>query len=818
MRLIAHLTNIDGIRYEQSLKEHCMHTAEYAAECAGSVKLRNTVYLAGLLHDAGKAKLEFVEYLEAAYEGCPAERGTVNHTFTGVIWLLETFHTRQSGKWEQLASEIIAYAVGAHHGLFDCTDLEGKNGFLHRLQESREGLHYEEALENYFSQVIDERTVREYFQKSTEEIREFFETAARTCSGSKKDVCSQLSMLVRLVLSAVIYGDRRDTSEFMGQNTSRKPPRKPSSLSWEKRRTYFERKAAQLDPQGPLNQVRADISRQCLAFAEKPSHIYRLNVPTGAGKTLCTLRYALAHAERYNKKRIIFIIPLLSILDQNVKVIRDFLPDEREVLEHHSNVMYEADQQELLDTYELLTEDWNAPVIVSTMVQLLDILFKHKTSSIRRMQALCDSVIVIDEVQSLPKKVTIMFNRAMNFLQQFCNASIVLSSATQPCFEELKWPLRLAESPDMVQLTPDQMHVFERTTISDHTTPYGMEWEECVSFCSSLMERHLSLLVVCNTKAQARILFEQMQEQADEQGWEVFHLSTSMCQKHRLKALEAIRHRLSRLQEQSEGSETPKRLICISTQLIEAGVDISFSGAVRVLAGIDNLAQTAGRCNRNGEYGKTGDVYLINLKQENLSMLQEIKAAQKSTRAVIELLRSGELKEEDSLIGGRAAASFYRRLFRETEGEIFYKIKDFGETYYMAELLANDNPAAKNKENRDYILHQPFKTAGTYFSVFDENTTDVLVPYEDGEALCRQLRDLGSCAFPLSRLSEYSQIMQKAKPYTIRLYEYQIKKLDEAGLLYSLLEGRVLVLDRQAYDEAFGLKPLEQQPVENFIL
>ena len=272
--------------------------------------------------------------------------------------------------------------------------------------------------------------------------------------------------------------------------------------------------------------------------------IYRLNVPTGAGKTLCTLRYALAHAEKYNKKRIIFIIPLLSVLDQNVKVIQDFLPNKSEILEHHSNVIREKENGEETDRYEFLAESWNFPVVVSTLVQLSDILFSDGISSIGRMQALCNSVIVIDEIQSLPKKMTFMFNMAMNFLRQYCNATIVLSSATQPCFEELKWPLKLAENSDLVRLNNEQTQVFQRAEIIPHVDAYGMDWNECAVFCQDRMEEYDSLLVVCNTKAEARTLFQKLQEEAEIQGWKIFHLSTAMCQDHRQNVLRQLRESL----------------------------------------------------------------------------------------------------------------------------------------------------------------------------------------------------------------------------------------------------------------------------------
>ena len=807
MDLLAHLTNVDGDRKEQTLKEHCFHTAGYASENIGNAGLYHTAYLAGILHDAGKAKTEFAEYLEDAYQGKEVRRGSVNHTFAGVIWLFQKYHTDTSTIWERMACEVIGYAIGSHHGMFDCVDLDGENGFLHRLQKDREFLCYEEAVHNYFTQVADEEFIDEYFQKAVQEIKEFFSKAKEIYSSSGK-VFFQISMLVRMVLSAVIYGDRRDTSEFMGQ----KKNSQASNCGWEKRRAFFESKLAQMDSTGMLNQARQYISGQCLEAAERIPGIYRLNVPTGAGKTLCTLRFALAHAEKYNKKRIIFIIPLLSVLDQNVKVIQEFLPYQSEILEHHSNVIREEENGEEADRYEFLSESWNFPVIVSTLVQLLDILFSDSISAAGRMQALCDSVIVIDEIQSLPKKITVMFNMAMNFLQQYCNATIVLSSATQPCFEELKWPLKLAENPDLVRLNPEQMQIFKRAEIIPHVDAYGMEPEECAGFCLDRMEQYDSLLIVCNTKAEARTLFQRLQEPAEHQGWELFHLSTAMCQEHRSDTLERLKKSLLEIQKNySENNVHQQKMICISTQLIEAGIDLSFACVVRVLAGIDNLAQAAGRCNRSNEYGRTGKVYLVNLKNENLSMLKEIKNAQDSTRKVLE--DWGE--ESGSLIGEPAVKRFYRYLFEETRNMIRYPVTDYGLTVYLADLLSNANPNAGNAKNKDYVLRQPFKTIGKKFTVFDQDTRDVLAPYGQGEDWIRRLEMLQKEWLDLKKLKE---IMDRLKKYTVSIYDWQRRKLEEAGLLYDVLDGRVQVLDSQAYDECFGLTIVEEQAVENYIL
>lgn len=812
MKLLAHLTNDTGIRREQSLKEHCLHVAGYAVESIGSAKLYHTVYLAAILHDAGKAKEEFTQYLERAYRGEEVKRGEVNHTFAGVIWLMEKFHGALATKWERLTCEIIAYGVGAHHGMFDCTDLDGRNGFLHRLQKNKNEIGYEESIRNYFSQVAKENLIEEYFPKAVAEVEAFFVDAKNTY-GSKGGgkIFFQISMLVRLALSAVIYGDRRDTSEFMSQGKVRHKP----NLGWEKRRAYYEDKIAKFEGSSALNSVRNDISRQCLAAAGRPCGIYKLNVPTGAGKTLCTLRYALAHAEKYGKKRIIFIIPLLSILDQNVTVIRNYLPDQGEVLEHHSNVVREAekgqgtDEEDLAEICEFSQESWDYPVIVSTLVQLLDILFSNRTSSIGRMQALCDSVIVIDEVQSLPKKTTVMFNMALNFLQQFCHASIVLSSATQPCFDELKWPLHLAKESDIVHLEKTQLEVFRRTQIKNQVDAYGMDFDQCADFCSEQIQRYASLLIICNTKAEARILFEKLQDRAE--NWDICHLSTAMCQKHRMEVLETLKKKLTRLQQSLGDNKTVEKIVCVSTQLMEAGVDLSFACVIRVMAGIDNLAQAAGRCNRSNEYGQRGRVYLVNLKNENLSMLQEIKSAQNSTRRVIENWE----EEKGTLIEEQATREFYRYLFDEIQGELRYPVRDWGTTIYLADLLSNKNGSAENEENNSFVLHQPFQTIGREFQVFDENTVDVIVPYKKGQECIEELKALERKGFEWEKFDE---IMGQVKKYTVSLYEWQRKKLDQAGMLESIREGQILALNGGAYHDCFGLTVLEEQPVDSFIL
>lgn len=817
MEMIAHLTKVNGSRKEETLKEHCLKTAVYAVQSVESGEyLQNilrgqltdeknfqfkrsdfyfTVYVSGLLHDMGKAKQEYIQYIEKAFRGEKVIKGSVNHTFAGVQWIMEKFHTEVSSPWEKITSEIISFAVGSHHGMFDCVKLDGDNGFVYRQQKDKKELCYEEVLQNYFEQVIEEEKIVGYFQKAVDEVKKFYNTLILEYGKSKSAISFQMGMLARLVLSAVIYGDRRDTSEFMSQ-------RKivvNNNITWENSQSYFESELKNLDSVSAINQVRREISLQCVKAAERNTGIYQMNIPTGGGKTLSALRYALAHAKIYHKKRIIFIIPLLSVLEQNVKVICDYLPDSQTVLEHHSNIIKEKNIGDDLDKCEFLAESWNSPVVVSTLVQLLNILFSHQTSAVGRMQALCDSVIVIDEVQTLPRRMTLMFNMALNFLQKYCNTTVLLSSATQPCFEELKWPLHLAEKPNLVQLNKQQLAVFRRSKIVvDRNHPYGMDWDDCTSFCSGLMEKHNSLLIVCNTKSEARTLFKRMKKQARWQGWAIYHLSASMCQVHRMDVLEKIQEKLSVLQNRVQEKNDIQKVICIATQVVEAGIDISFEGGVRVLAGIDNLVQAAGRSNRSNEYGFLGIVYLICLKNEKLGPLPDIKMAQICTR---KLLDNWNEEIDGSIIEGEAVRKYYQYLYQETEKEIEYPVEISGELFYMSKLLANQNVYGNTMKNRNYFFHQPFKTVGKNFKVFDENTIDVLVPYGEGIRLIKKLKALTASDF---QIEETRELIQQAKLYSISIFEWQKKKLEEAELLTSLWDGRLFILNEKAYDDSLG--------------
>ena len=387
MEYLAHIAD-DG--REQTVGEHLRSAAEYASRALAPAGLCEAGYLCALLHDCGKYTELFDRYIHSNGE---MRRGSVNHTFSGVRLIMERCHNEPPASTRDIFGELLAYAVGAHHGEFDIADEDGKNGFFHRMKKDDIG--YEEAVRNYTELCADTEELDRRFKAACDEATPIFDRIT-DIAADNSEVSFYVGMLSRLLLSAVIEGDRRDTAEFMS-GVKRKDDEIPD---WNELLDSVEKKILDLPANTPVNVARRNISEQCRLAAEAGSGVYRLNVPTGAGKTLSALRYALAHAAKNGMRRVIFTSPLLSILDQNAEVIREFVGDDSLILEHHSNVVRDSADGEALDKYELLAENWSAPIIITTMVQLLNTLFSDKTSCIRRFQALCGSVIVIDEVQT----------------------------------------------------------------------------------------------------------------------------------------------------------------------------------------------------------------------------------------------------------------------------------------------------------------------------------------------------------------------------------------------------------------------------------
>ena len=426
------------------------------------------------------------------------------------------------------------------------------------------------------------------------------------------------------------------------------------------------------------------------------------------------------------------------------------------------------------------------PVIATTLVQFLNALFDGKSSSVRRMHHLCRAVIIIDEVQAIPAKCIHLFNLAMNFLTHVCGSTVVLCSATQPCLEQAEYPILLDEQESMTADFQADFDAFRRTVL--HAAgKKSFSYEEAADFCTEQYQKNGNLLLVVNTKQAALTMFQKLKERNSEFAT-VLHLSTNMCPAHRRTVIQQMREQLAAHQP----------LICITTQLIEAGVDISFRCVVRSMSGLDHAAQAAGRCNRNGEYDCCS-VYLIQLEEEKLAAaLKQIADEQEITKKIL------FFHEKEDLLHPEIMQCYFKNYLTTFQNQFSYSIPDLGNETLLRLLSTNSNNVkraeAQTHENIPPRLKnhaQAFRTAGKKFQVIAEQTTDILVPYGEGNDL---ISGLNGKLYE----NEYLKLLRKAQPYFVSVYSGTLKAL-EAKEALTRLKSDVLSLKPGYYSSEQGV-------------
>lgn len=786
MEYPAHIRKVDDKKYVQTVEEHCRGVSEIAAELLSDIGLEKTAYLAGMVHDLGKFSENFKNYIEKAADGEKVQRGSVNHTFAGVRFLLEKHSDEQLSGFSDIVLEILAYAVGAHHGLFDCVDDNNNNGFTKRIQ--KDGIDYFNAAQEFLKICCSKQDIEDLLKQSEKEFLPVFNEIEKLADNAdakiqNTQITFYIGFLARLILSAIIEADRSDTSQFMN-GYSEKTVKNISEI-WINCIKNVEQKLSTMPLDKPINETRAQISALCAEAGNLESGIYRLNLPTGAGKTLTSLRYALHHALKHNKKRIIFTMPLLSIIEQNAGIIHEYIGNEDILLEHHSNVI-ETDETGELDKRELLVESWDVPIIITTMVQLLNTLFAGKTANIRRMQALCNSIIVIDEVQTVPDKMLSLFNLALNFLAKICNATIILCSATQPCFEKTMYPLDKSVK-DLITLTKEQETAFKRVRLEYKGE---MDCEELADFAAGILEGNNSLLLVCNTKNEAAVMFNLLCSKIKDV--KAFHISAGMCTAHRKETIKEMQEALENKQQ---------KVLCVSTQVIEAGVDVSFARVIRLLAGMDNIVQATGRENRNREFDGLAPGYIVRLKGEFLKGLSEIEAAKNAAANLLVKYKNNPQIYDDDLMSAKAVNEYYKSLYENVKsGYHDFYIESVRDSILNL-MSCNENvDSGKIPEYNKYFMHQALKTAGGLFTVFDESSIDIIVPYDRGKEIIQKIFAVGDKDY-----EKLKAILKEAKLYTVSLFKYQKIKLEEQGALIFVPSAGVYILQDGYYDELTGL-------------
>ncbi|MGH4051812.1 MAG: CRISPR-associated helicase Cas3' [Clostridium sp.] len=792
---------------QQSVMEHLHNVSRMSMEYGDKISLAATGELIGILHDMGKGTKKFDAYIHYSSEhpNDRSLRGTINHSTAGARFIYDNFYN-VTDPYQKFTAQLISLAICSHHGgLIDCIDLKGIDIFTNKMETDKDIL-YDEALSNFKAEYLKMNYIEELFNKSKDEIKAIF-IKINGIDGSAKFGQFAAGMLEKYLFSCVIDADRYDTYNFMEGKDEKQSLDK--SVLWKELADKLESKLESYPKLTKIDLLREEVSITCKSFAENNPGIYQLAVPTGGGKTLSSLRYALAHAKKFEKDRIFYIIPFTTIIDQNAKDIKDILCRDDVILEHHSNLVVDNQQED----YKLLTERWDSPIVLTTMVQFLDTLFSGGTQGVRRMHNLANSIIIFDEIQAIPIKCINMFNSAINFLSNICNATIILCTATQPLLSTTKMPLMLSENANIITDIHEKFKQFKRVNLVDKRIVEGysvsslkdfiMEIIEKLDSVSETSDKLPSVLAIFNTKNVAKKIFNELKKAnsdlPQEKQYLIFHLSTNMCPSHRMKILEDMRGKLGH-----------QRVICISTQLIEAGVNISFGCVVRSLAGLDSIAQAAGRCNRHGERS-CSDVYIVNAEEENVSKLVDIKEGQECTKRVLDEFKENPNIFDNDLLSPKTMEMYYKYYYHNRSAEMDYTLSKLANGKSMYDLLsANDEASMAFNSRNDYksklMLKQGFKTAGNNFQVIDQNTTGVIVPYGDGDELITLIN--GQC-----NLIELKQYLKKAQQFSVNLFETDKRKLEQMNGLVALKDGTVLALRKEFYTEDAGVT-FEEAPME----
>ena len=557
--------------------------ADFSAFFDAAAPAQRWAYLAGLWHDLGKYRPGFQKYVRLADNPDAHIEGKVGgrektHSAAGALWALQRLE-QTHGAPGKLAAHVLAYLIAGHHAGLD----DWSEGLQQRLAHP-DGL--QELAESLAANPPDALLRPDGFAPDLRHI-----------PGGQ----GGFALWVRMLFSCLVDADFLDTEAHFDAG---KPARREGFPTLAQMREAFDAHMAALPVAStPVNTLRADILRQCRAQAALAPGFFSLTVPTGGGKTLSSLAFALEHAQAHSKRRIIYAIPYTSIIEQTADVFRNVfqaLGDEV-LIEHHSQA--DAAEKDETARSRLACENWDAPLVVTTNVQLFESLFAAKTSRCRKLHNLVGSVIVLDEAQQLPPAFLQPILDVLKLLVEHYGVTVVLCTATQPALSSTDYfdaskNLRGLHNVREIIDDPDALFdALKRVNVQlppDWTTP--TPWSDIAAQLSA----EDCVLAIVNTRKAARELQRLMPEGT-------LHLSALMCGAHRK---DVIAHIKERLKAKREGRDT-RPLRVVSTQLVEAGVDIDFPVVYRALAGLDSIAQAAGRCNREGRMDSPGRVVVF---------------------------------------------------------------------------------------------------------------------------------------------------------------------------------------------------------------
>ncbi|HHT9915946.1 TPA: CRISPR-associated helicase Cas3' [Legionella pneumophila] len=702
------------------LDEHLRSVASLASKNAMIFGSSDWAFLAGLWHDLGKYRPAFQNYIKGMTGFDPEahiEQGRVDHSTAGAIYACE-----QLGKVGRLLSYLIA---GHHAGLPDWIgiDEESRSALEYRLNKGR----------SYLEEVLAQTIPKDILQHT--------KPKEKPLGG-----IDGLHLWIRMLFSCLVDADFLDTESFMS------PEKTAQRSEWPDLHTlkshfdnYMQAQILSKAEKTLVNEIRINILDMCREAASMAPGLFTLTVPTGGGKTLSSMAFALEHALKHHKRRVIVVIPYTSIIEQTADQYRKIFKDA--VVEHHSNL----DPEQETAKSRLASENWDAPIIVTTNVQLLESLFAARTSKCRKLHNLVNSVIVIDEVQLLPPEFLQPVLDVFRLLTAYYGVTLVLSTATQPALNTIKnaFGQILFRGLDGVrEIIQDVPALYQKLSRIKIEKPANLN--EQISWQNLAQEvcQHESALVIVNTRKDCRALFDLMPEGT-------IHLSGLMCGEHRSAVIQEIKRLLR------EGTSVR----VVSTQLVEAGVDLDFPIVYRALSGLDFIAQAAGRCNREGKL-KQGQVIVF--VPPNPSPMGMLRQAEQATVSV------WHGWDEDPL-----DHRLYQRYF---------------EQYFNVDKDKKKICSLLTKDARQLCVQ--FRTAAEKFRIIEDAGLQILVPYnEKSEMLLKSLSQNGPERW----------LMRQLQRYTVTIYEQEFCKLRDVGAIEEIYPGIYALSSSNVYSPKTGL-------------
>lgn len=807
----------------QSLFEHMSECAKTVAVLLAQIGLPKLGRALGWLHDFGKLSDDYASYLADALK-CPEQfdrgkRGSVDHSTSGAQFIWEQLQVEKEMQYSALSflrqMMVLCVASHHHHSLIDCWrgDSVEDEILIQRLKKAYKDTHYTEIvgkLSNHEKRVFEELLNRDELEK---EFKDIYHTIIN--GRDKKSCLFNFGMLARLMFSALISADYMSSSGrgFLLQNTV---------PDWALMQSKVEEYMKQFKADSELNQCRAEMSEACLKAAQGSQGIWSLTLPTGAGKTLASLRFALAHARKYKLSRIVYVIPYTTILDQTSASLEKVLGQDlfkQLVLVHHSNfVMEDKDADgskeewstERKNWYMEICQTWDIPIVLTTSVQYLNACYAAGKQHVRRMNSLMRSVIIFDEVQAIPWSSKVLFEKSLEFWALAGGSTLLKCTATQPKSKEQKSVCgKGGNNLERGEIVPNckvyfaRFEQFRNVEVQCEVSCRRRKWtlEAMVDLIVEAAEKDCTVLTIVNTKSLAARLFKKCQECLPEAL--CYHLSTNMCPAHRLHI---VNNHISK-EALEKARQEKKPLICISTQLIEAGVDVDFDVVIRTVAGLDSCMQAAGRCNRDASRYK-GRVIVLNPSDE-LEKIDQLwalnKAVQESTKAILTMDDCSRMLDMENV--NNYFERYQQILDIEKSGYTSY-ITHVGKIVSnLVDLYScNSNLFKKSDRYEKFSLFQAFDLAASNYKPIDDDTIAIFSPYEEGETLIGELSD--DDPFTTGDWDSWKDKLSKLRPYSVSIRENKVSEYLREGTIYAISEKmKLYAIPKGKYSETLGILP-----------